>query len=151
MTREFTGRHMLILMVAFFGIVIAVNIVMARMATTTFGGHVVENSYVASQKFNDWLAAADRQAALKWTAEIALDGKRRVIARFSRDRLPLAGHNVTGEAQHPLGRSAPIPLVFGLLEDGGLRARTPLPSGRWLIRLSVRHGNDTAKFEEAVQ
>jgi nitrogen fixation protein FixH len=54
MGRQFTGgtwRRM----VAFFGVVIAVNLTMARLAIGSFGGVVVENSYVASQKFNGWL------------------------------------------------------------------------------------------------
>ena len=45
--RPFTGRHMAAIMVAFFGVVIAVNVYMARLATSTFTGVVVENSYVA--------------------------------------------------------------------------------------------------------
>ncbi|MGE0776676.1 MAG: FixH family protein, partial [Sphingomonadaceae bacterium] len=56
MTRSFTGRHMAIILIAFFGVVIAVNFYMARMAIGTFGGTVVDNSYVASQRFNGWLA-----------------------------------------------------------------------------------------------
>ena len=54
-TGPFTGRHITIIMVAFFAVVIAVNLLMARYATSTFGGVVVENSYVASQNFNKWL------------------------------------------------------------------------------------------------
>ena len=44
MTKAFTGRHMAAIMVAFFGVIIAVNFTMARFATATFGGRVVENS-----------------------------------------------------------------------------------------------------------
>ena len=52
---EFTGRHMAMILVTFFGIVIAVNITMARYASSTFGGLVVDNIYVASLNFNGWL------------------------------------------------------------------------------------------------
>ena len=44
MTRRFTGYHMTAILLAFFGIVVAVNLVMATLATRTFGGVVVENS-----------------------------------------------------------------------------------------------------------
>ena len=64
MTRPFTGRHMFATLVVFFGIVIAVNFTMASYATTTFGGLVVENSYVASQKFNRWLDEAAAEGAV---------------------------------------------------------------------------------------
>ena len=52
MPRTFTGRHMTMVLVAFFGTIIVVNFTMARFASSTFGGVVVENSYVASQHFN---------------------------------------------------------------------------------------------------
>lgn len=47
----FNGRHMTAILVAFFAVVIAVNVLMARFIICTFGGVVVENSYVASQHF----------------------------------------------------------------------------------------------------
>ena len=63
MQRAFTGRHMAAIMVAFFGVVIVVNLLNARLASSTFGGEVVENSYVASQDFNRWLVANGKLAS----------------------------------------------------------------------------------------
>jgi nitrogen fixation protein FixH len=68
--RRFTGRHMLLIMVSFFGVVTAVNFYMAYSATHSFAGLVVENSYVASQHFNEKLASVQRQAVLGWTVDI---------------------------------------------------------------------------------
>ena len=51
--KEFTGRHMLAIMLAFFGTIIAVNLVMAIFASRSWTGLVVKNSYVASQEFNE--------------------------------------------------------------------------------------------------
>jgi nitrogen fixation protein FixH len=52
------------IMVAFFAVVIAVNVYMARLASSTFTGVVVENSYVASQHFNRWLDEARAEERL---------------------------------------------------------------------------------------
>uniref|UniRef100_UPI00286E75F7 FixH family protein n=1 Tax=Sandarakinorhabdus sp. TaxID=1916663 RepID=UPI00286E75F7 len=79
MSRGFTGRHMWMVMIGFFGLVIAVNFTMAWLASSTFGGTIVDNSYVASQKFNGWLQAARAQKALGWTARLGLDGGRHVM------------------------------------------------------------------------
>jgi nitrogen fixation protein FixH len=51
--RPFTGRHMAIIMVSFFAVVIGVNLTMAMLARTSWTGLVVANSYVASQHFNE--------------------------------------------------------------------------------------------------
>ena len=61
-TGPFTGKHFAVIIVAFFAVVVSVNVYMARAASSTFGGVVVENSYVASQNFNAWLAEADGKA-----------------------------------------------------------------------------------------
>src|SRR5687768_10998939 len=72
----FTGRHMAAIICTFFGVVIAVNMLMAVLATRTFGGTVVDNSYVASQKFNGWLAQARAQQSLGWQESVRLDSDR---------------------------------------------------------------------------
>ena len=46
MKGEFTGRHMAAILVTGFGVVIAVNVLMASLAVGTFGGVVVDNQYV---------------------------------------------------------------------------------------------------------
>ncbi|EQB08879.1 hypothetical protein L286_01110, partial [Sphingobium sp. HDIP04] len=66
------------ILAAFFAVVIAVNMLMATVAVRSFGGTVVENSYVASQKFNGWLAQARAQQRLGWRDAVTLDAERRV-------------------------------------------------------------------------
>ena len=71
MTREFTGWHMLALMVGGFGIIITVNFTMAYNAISTFPGLETRNPYVVSQKFE-----ADRAAqnALRWDVSADITG-----------------------------------------------------------------------------
>ena len=99
--RIFTGWHMATILVAFFGIVIAVNLVNARYAGATFGGVVVENSYVASQQFNDWLDEAKTENALGWDAVTTWRPDGRLVVAL---RGVPTGAAVKGVARHPLGR-----------------------------------------------
>jgi nitrogen fixation protein FixH len=133
------------ILIAFFGVVIAVNLVMAMFATSTFGGVVVENSYVASQKYNDWLAAAQRQQKLAWTIEPALDDQRHVTIALSID-----GASVSGFARHPLGRETDVPLSF-VMKGTAARTLNALPPGRWNIHLLVRRGESEARLIETLQ
>ena len=66
---RFTGKHMAAVFIGGFGVVIAVNLVMASYAVGSFHGTVVENSYVASQNYNDWLRQAAASKALRMPAE----------------------------------------------------------------------------------
>ncbi len=67
MSREFTGRHMLFVVVGAFGLIIVVNLFMAYRAVSTFPGLEVKNSYVASQSFDKDRAA---QRALGWRTSV---------------------------------------------------------------------------------
>lgn len=69
----FTGRHMLVIMLAFFGVIVAVNVTMAWFARSSWTGFVVENSYVASQQFNTKMAETRAQNARGWTGRFSLE------------------------------------------------------------------------------
>lgn len=147
MTRSFTGRHMTAILAAFFGVVIAVNFTMATFASTTFGGIVVENSYVASQQFNDWLGEAEAQRALGWeaVAEHLPDGRVAVTLAG----VP-GGATVTAEARHPLGRLPDHALTFAATTGSRFLSIEPLPQGRWTLRLEVRAGGKFSRSEQVL-
>lgn len=148
---KFTGWHMTTILVAFFGVVFAVNFAMARMAVGSFGGTVVDNSYVASQNYNRWLAEGDRQEKLGWTVKVALNQDRMVLVRVERSGQLLDGVAATGDALHPLGRADDIALQFRKAADGQLISTTALPSGRWNAHISVRQGPDIYRLVEQLQ
>jgi nitrogen fixation protein FixH len=143
--KRFTGWHAAASLIAFFGVVIAVNLTMATFATRTFGGVVVENSYVASQKYNNWLEAAERQRQLGWTIIPAIDGRRRVTVEIE-----LAGAEISGFARHPLGRESDVPLTFAATGTGFV-SQQALPAGRWNVHLLIRRGTDEARLIEPLQ
>lgn len=133
--RPFTGRHMAGILVAFFGVVIAVNLAMATLAIRGFGGTVVENSYVASQRYNGWLRAARAQQALGWSVRTGRDAAGRLVVTVrGRDGRLLAGV-ATAVLQHPLGAFQDRPL--GLRGTGPWTSLQPVPAGRWRLRLTV--------------
>lgn len=138
------------IMVVFFGVVIAVNVLMARFAVSTFGGVVVENSYVASQHFNTWLDEAKAEKALGWKALFGRDGKDRVAIDL-RDAAgkPLTGATVTAVAEHPLGLRHDENLTFR--EEAPGRYGAVLDAGRWRLRLAANLGGKTWRTVGDVQ
>lgn len=151
MTRRFTGWHMTAILVGFFGLVIAVNVYMAHAAISTFGGVVVDNSYVASQEYNGWLAAARKQEQLGWSTRLSLADGRHVRVEATKAGSALAGLAGSGFASHPLGATTPIKLDFSRASDGSLTSVQALPHGRWLIHVSLRSGDEIAKLATDLQ
>ena len=143
----FTGRHFAAIMVLFFGVVIAVNLVMARAASATFGGVVVENSYVASQNFNGWLDQARAQQALGWSAraERHKDGRIAVTVNAAP-----ADAVVSAVARHPLGRAPDQSLEFAAQGNGSYVSGSRLPAGRWRLRIEVDANGQHWRSEQDV-
>ena len=144
MSRPFTGRHMTGILVAGFGVVITVNLVMARFAVSTFGGVVVENSYVASQHFNRWLDAAERERTLGWDPRVTRAKDDRVVVTFD-SPLPPAG--LKAVARHPLGRLPDTRLQFRAVRSGQFVSTAPLVVGRWILRFDASAGSKTWRGE----
>lgn len=149
--KPITGWHMLAGFIAFFGVIAAVNFYMASLARSTFGGVVVENSYVAGQHYNEWLDKAEAQEKLGWTENVTLDEGRHVVIRMAKGDAPLSGIAATGEASHPLGRAPPIALTFHTYDTGAVRSEEALPLGRWQVHVSVRHNADIARYKQEVR
>ena len=138
MTREFTGWHMLGLMVGGFGIIIAVNLTLAWNAIATFPGLETRNSYVISQSFQ-----ADRAAqnALQWDVSAAIEEGTLTVVVLDADGAPVQaevtratfGHAThTGQDSTPqftwTGSAWAAPVVAG---DGywNLRLEMVAPDG----------------------
>lgn len=143
---RFTGRHMAAILVSFFGVVIAVNIYMAYCATATFGGTVVDNSYVASQEFNGWLRAARADRALGWTVRLARGTDGRLdLSVAGADGRAIDGARIDAVARHPLGRLPERTIPFRPLPEGGYASDRPLPAGRWIVHIGVTARGATAR------
>lgn len=135
--RRFTGWHMAAIMGGFFGTVIAVNLLLANLALSTFSGVVVENSYVASQAFNGMLGAAKADQALGWRLEV--ERAREGLLRFKLNDAagaPVRGAAMKVLADHPLGAYAPVWLAPDETSPGVYEM--PLAAGRWHLALEVR-------------
>lgn len=144
MNKPFTGRHMSIIMVGGFGIVIAVNLVMASFAIGGFSGAVVKNSYVASQNYNGWLDRANAQDALGWDVAVSRDARGMVLVTVQ--NVP-EDAVVTAIVRRPLGEDDRRKLTFTGSPAAGFQSVEPIPEGRWLVRLAVKSGEDEWRGE----
>lgn len=136
--KKITGFHVTLMFVAFFGVIMAVNFYMASLALGSFSGTVVDNSYVASQKYNEWLEESRQEAAHGWTVS---DPKRASdklqLSVVNAQGNPLSDAKVTTIAYHPVGRTEAINLTFTKNSDGQFTSNETLPSGRWKLKISI--------------
>ena len=144
--KEFTGRHMLIIMVLFFGAVIAVNLTMATLANTSWSGLVVKNSYVASQQFNENVEAAKAQAALGWTPVLAFRAGLMTFQMQGKSGNQIALESVTVVFRHPVGENADRHLTLERQSDGSFKTAETVPNGVWTIEITAVAPEHPAHF-----
>jgi nitrogen fixation protein FixH len=133
----FTGRHIAAILIAFFGVIMAVNFTMAYLASKTFGGLVVQNSYVASQKYNGWLEKARKEQALGWQLDVRRMPDHRLLATLEASAKPLSGATITALVRHPLGLEPERTLTFRQSAPGRYESLGALPAGRWIAHMHV--------------
>lgn len=137
--RELTGRKVLVITLGAFGVIVAVNLLLAVMAVRTFPGLETPNSYVASQRFDRERAA---QNALGWTVAPEWDGE--VLTLLIRDRsgAPAPVRHLAVSIGRPThGRDdRAVAMTF----RGGLwTAPLALEQGLWNIRLEAEAPDGT--------
>lgn len=146
--RPFTGYHMAAILIAFFAVIIVVNFTMARLAMKSFGGTVVDNSYVASQKFNTWLDEAEKEKALGWTLSASRRSDNRIVVTLA--GVPAGEVALTGHARHPLGLESSRQFAFERGPDGAFVSQQALPAGRWRLRLEMSRAGQRFRTEQDV-
>ncbi|MDO9525632.1 MAG: FixH family protein [Gemmobacter sp.] len=132
--RELTGGKVLAITVAFFGVIITVNLVMATQAIRTFPGIEVKNSYVASQTFD---LERKAQEALGWTlTHDYTDGTLRLRFVDTATEFPSELDDLTvlvGRATESRDDQTP---TF-VREAGVYVAPLELTPGKWLLRVEA--------------
>lgn len=134
--RRLTGRHVLLIAIAFFGVIISVNVYMMTQAIGGFPGLVVKNGYVASQTWDK-----DRQAqlALGWTAAVSTAGNALHAAYTDAEGRALGGLVVTAVVGRPatLADDRTVTLMPEPAQPGVYVLDTPLSEGMWRVELTA--------------
>jgi nitrogen fixation protein FixH len=138
--RQFTGWHMLAVMVAFFAVIIGVNVMLAIYASSTWSGLVVENGYVASQQFGKELEKARTQKALGWQADVAHESGILRAQFVSKEGAALSGLTVQGLLRRPVTEREDMVLMLAEKTNGTYTAPLALKPGQWELEIEASDG-----------
>lgn len=138
--RPLTGRAVLGLFVAGFGIIIAVNIALAVSAVRTFPGLEVANSYVASQDFDVRRAA---QARLGWRVSASYVPGRLTLMLTDREGSRLRPADIALRLGRPTEQADDLTAVL----DADLGADVALAPGRWRLDVTAT-APDGTRFQK---
>lgn len=105
-----TGRHVLVMVLGFFGLIFAANGVMIWLALESFPGVATDSAYKASQSYNREIAAAAAQTARGWTvaasARRVADGRVAVrVEATAKDGRPVGDASFRAILERPMHRA----------------------------------------------
>ena len=145
--RELTGRAVLVWLVAFFGIVFAVNAILVKAATSTFGGVEVQSSYKAGLLFATEAARARAQDGLHWRVEgrvirnAAGDAVLDLAVRDAQGK-PVSGIAVEARLAHPADERLDRDIELRGSGAGQFHGQTQARPGRWDLIVDVLRGDE---------
>lgn len=141
--RPLTGRMVLFMLLAFFGVIISVNMVMLRLASSTFSGRGDKNAYIAGISHNKSLASARAQDMRAWKVDVSLTRPsqgRSVINIVRSDSGVSTNTDVIIRFQHPASGSLDRVVNLAPVSANAWRAATDLPAGVWDMEIEMRAG-----------
>lgn len=131
------GVHVLLIMLAFFGLMFAVNGVFLYHAITSFPGEDVKKSYLQGLNYNETLEARSAQAARGWQAEAGLSDGELVFRLADQAGAPLSGYPAVAHARRLATNADDLILTLQPGLSGEYRsAVSHLAPGIW--RLDIR-------------
>src|ERR1700686_4297123 len=121
--KPLTGRKVLFMLVGFFGVVFAVNFLMAKLAIDTLPGTEVDSAYSASLAYENEIAAARDQNARNWKVDAHIqrgpDGGATVqVEARDNSGAPMSGLKFQGRFERPADRRADQAVALAEVASG---------------------------------
>jgi nitrogen fixation protein FixH len=142
-----TGRFVLLAMVAFFGVVIGVNAIMARFAVATFGGVETGSSYKAGLEFKAEEDLAKAQADRHWSVDATVTSVSQGLARIDirpRDAAgaPQAGLSLQLHLLHPTDARLDHTVAARETAPGVYSGTTAAAPGQWKLQIAFSQAGE---------
>jgi nitrogen fixation protein FixH len=134
------GRHVLLGLIAFFGVMFLANAIFVYFAVATFSGGDTSDPYRKGLHYNDTLKAAQLQEERGWQTEVAYDGKTRRLTLSFLDQAtaPVSGLQIVATLSRPATDKEDRRIVLKEASQGVYDATVDIPPGLWVISIASR-------------
>jgi nitrogen fixation protein FixH len=135
--KPLTGRTVLFLLVAFFGVVIGVNLIMMKFAIQSLPGTEVDSAYRASLAYEREIAAARDQNRRNWKVDAQVrrsadGGATLQVEAADSSGLPMSGLKFQGRLERPTDKRADRSVALAEAGRGVYRGSLPgIAPGQW--------------------
>ncbi len=148
--KEITGRHVLIAVILFFGLIISVNAYFITAAVKSFRGEDVKGSYRQGLDYDQRISERAQERALGWVVRgnvINGDVSNLLFSLSDETGTPVRNLFVKGRLRHPTDRALDLPLTFEESSAGIYQADFTVKNGQWRFVGEAQKGDQKLSFE----
>src|SRR4051812_28172742 len=139
-----TGKHVLAMLLLFFGTVFGVNFYMASAAIKTFSGLEAERPYQEGLRYDDEIVRAREQAKRDWKVDASVrakeDGAIVELSQKDASGVVTPGLTFTALFMHPADRRRDVKVTLAKVDAGHYQAVAPIGAGRWDVMIEATDG-----------
>jgi nitrogen fixation protein FixH len=143
--KKIEGRHVLYMLLGFFGVMITVNMIFVYFALTSFSGLSEKDAYTKGINYNKAIEVFKAQQARGWQVQLEAKSVGDQKSQFFLKLLDKQGAPITGlkalvKMRHPALESADFETEL-MAKKGGYVAKIDFPSaGQWDVVLLISGG-----------
>ncbi len=133
------GRHVLIALLAFFGVMLVANGIFLYYAIGTFNGFATTDAYRRGLDYNARIASDQVQAAQGWRPDLRYEPNVGRLVMVVRDRQgsPVRGLSISGRIGRPATDAADRPIVLSEVAPATYAAPLELAPGQWTVAMQL--------------
>ncbi len=142
--RTVTGRHVLLGLFAFFGVMLVANGFLVYYAVGTFSGGERPDPYRSGLNYNQTIQAEERQAALGWDVKVDYAGQRLTMRFVDKAGKPVSGLKLNAVLTRPAENRTDTVVQLREWRGGVYRTDVALDPGNWVLSATSFKDQDGA-------
>jgi len=150
--KELTGRHVLLMLLAFFGVMLAVNTYFTVAAVKTFRGEDVKRSYRQGLDYNRTIQTRAQQSQLGWTVSANTQTLKNdtveIVLRLNNENDRGIGNlEIKGQLSHRVDSRFDQDITFKAIGGGRYKAVAAGLEGPFTLKAIAQQEDTSFRFE----
>jgi nitrogen fixation protein FixH len=142
--KDLEGRHVLMALIGFFGVMFIANGIFVYFALATFSGGDTSDPYRKGLHYDETLGEAERQMERGWRTEVHYDDKkgRLLLSFLDKSAEPVTGLHVGVTFSRPATDKDDRSVDLAEVSQGVYAADVQLAPGLWVISVDSNGGGE---------
>lgn len=136
--KPYSGKRILYYFIAFFLVIIAVNVIFIKSALKSHTGVITKNAYEKGLNYNKTIQKADEQAKLGWQTNFKIDNHHVELRLVDKNNMPINHAEITLFCKNMTSDKHDFSVPLTYIKDGLYQNMIDFGrKGQWDIRVAI--------------